>query len=137
MTGNKLAFSPTINGGSGLYEYRIHTRKPGEAAWTPFANWTSKPARYNPGSYLGDICFRIEARDALAPEKSMSEIIRYRVVDQQTAEAEGLLAPTSVATVGVDSGSVDVGTLLAAPALAPLAGLLLLAWRRRRAAPRR
>lgn len=82
-TGNLLAIAPTITGGSGQYEFRVQTRTPGDTEWALLTDWSVDAGTFQPGDdFRGDVCFRIEARDAAAPETDgQTVVVRYRVVD--------------------------------------------------------
>ncbi|MFP5383175.1 MAG: hypothetical protein ACLGHG_03805 [Gammaproteobacteria bacterium] len=81
-TGDLLLLAPTVSGGSGLYEFRIRTRTPADSEWTLLSDWSADASVFAPAeNFRGDVCFHVEARDALAPESSSEMVVRYRVVD--------------------------------------------------------
>lgn len=85
--GNLLALTPTVSGGSGHHEFRIQTRTSADVDWTLLADWSADAGVFAPAeSFRGDVCFRVEARDALAPESSSEMVVRYRVVDPLPAD---------------------------------------------------
>ncbi|MFZ5724060.1 MAG: hypothetical protein ACOY33_10435 [Pseudomonadota bacterium] len=77
--GDVLDIAPSVSGGSGSYEFRVSVKTPADSGWTLLSDWAADAGSYDPGSYQGDVCLRVEARDAAAPTMQRSEIVRYRV----------------------------------------------------------
>lgn len=131
QSGNTLAINPTLSGGSGNYEFRVSTRKPSDTAWSLLSDWSSSAGTYSPGSYLGDVCLRVEARDTTAPASARAETVRYRVVSAN-ATTSGESSGTST-SLGVSTNtSFRIGDLLSATGLGQLLTMAVLLWRRRR-----
>jgi hypothetical protein len=78
-------FTPVISvtGGSGDYQYRLSTRQPGDEGWQLNHDWrTSFGAYAAPDDYLGDVCLKLEVRDAADSELSRTDILRVRVSEE-------------------------------------------------------
>lgn len=110
--GTTLQIRPTLTGGSGAYELRVHVRKPGDEAWQLLTDWSTDAGSWSPGAYQGEVCFKIEARDPSATAAAAQQtVVRYSVgvSPRNTAPDDdtgtGLLTPTQ--------GDFEVGDLLA------------------------
>lgn len=109
-----LPITPTMTGGSGAYEIRVHVKKPAETEWTLFADWTTSAGSWNPGDYQGEVCFRIEARDPSAPAATEQQtVVRYSVgVSEPPADDNTPGSDTGTEILTPTDGDYEVGDLL-------------------------
>lgn len=132
--GTVLTIAPTVIGGSGSYEFRVSTRVPGIGEWALLSDWSVQAGTYDPGSHLGDVCLRVEVRDAAAPETVRAEIVRYRVASNDPSSPpagdEGR-GNSTVLDILVDANA-ELADLLGAGSIGQLLMLAVLALRRRR-----
>lgn len=108
-----LRLQPSMTGGSGAYEVRVSLKTPDEAEWELFTDWTTDAGSWNPGSFQGVICFRIEARDPAAPAAHPQQmVVRYSVGVNPPGGSP--LNNTGTEILTPTEGNYDVGQLLAA-----------------------
>lgn len=133
-SGTLLPIAPVVTGGSGSYQYRVQVRTPTDTQWELFSDWSPAINAFDPGNYLGDVCFRIEARDAQNPAVVQSTIVRYAVQAAPSAATSGDSLPME--STGLGMLRIANGDVRLVEALGTAGGLLLaaglLALRRRR-----
>lgn len=132
--GSSIDVRPLLAGGSGNYQYRTFVKTPGDAQWNLLSDWGMTGGSYNAGSYTGDVCFRIEGRDASAPLFVQKEVVRHRLVATLPAiNPNADQGPLEVQST-VSASSLSYDPALLAGALAPFAllALVLVGMRRRR-----
>ncbi|MDO9175122.1 MAG: hypothetical protein Q7V62_09970, partial [Actinomycetota bacterium] len=130
-----LAITPTIDGGSGNYEFRVYTRTPTDSDWALLSDWSAVTAPYAPGDYRGDVCFRIDARDTGAPDAVQRTVVRYAVIGSVPSAPAGEDTPdgdeSGTADVAASTDSFRITDLLGAAGGLLLAALGVLGLRRR------
>lgn len=132
LEGNdRLSLAPVVSGGSGSYQYRIERRIPGDSGWTLQQDWSSRVSAWRAGSFRGEVCFRVTARDVAMPDTIQSRVTRFVVVDgDDDANVGGEAGPAQEQLTAVEE--TDLRDLLSLGGMHPLllAGLVLLARRR-------
>lgn len=132
LEGNdRLSLAPLVSGGSGSYQYRVERRVPGDTAWTLQQDWSSRVSAWRAGSFRGEVCFRVTARDAASPDIVQSRVTRFVVVDRNDDDDLGDEAGPAQDLIAA-AEETDLRDLLSLGSLHPLllAGLVLLARRR-------
>lgn len=128
LPGATLAITPTLYGGSGVRELRVQVKTPDDSHWTLLSDWSATTASWPSGSYQGDICFLIEARDVVAPAAVARTVVRYSVAPADGAGEED--GDTTVVDLRPD-GRFRLLDLLGAPGGFMMLALAALALRRR------
>ncbi len=118
LPGETLAITPTLAGGSGINELRVQVKTPADSGWTLLSDWSTATPSWPSGTYQGDVCFLIEARDVVKPAAVARTVVRYSVTPVDTTSEEG-------------GGRFQLFDLLGAPCLVMLLSLAVLALRRR------
>lgn len=128
--GGVLAITPTLTGSTGEPEFRVQIRTPADIDWSLLSDWSATPARWAAGDYLGEVCFRIEARDTAAPAAVVETVVRYLVAEVTPDNGQEEGEATSVVNLAPNE-RFRLTDLLGAPGLFMMLSLAVLALRRR------
>lgn len=97
--GRNITVNPELTGGSGSYQLRVLVKTPAAADWTLVSDWTSNTPVYQARGIRGELCLRVQARDAAAPDVVREQVVRYLVSreqgDRAASESGGDPAPVA------------------------------------------